>query len=432
VTRLATPDHLPSRLTTTLWDFSWYTQTAPGEPFHDLEAVFLETVERGYNTIRICAAPILLFGDHALRTDALRFANLGGEVGQKTRWYDARGGEVIDLKHRLVDLFRKANAHGISVIVSSWEFQQSSAFLEGPEWFEMLEAIPPAQRYDALARAQSKLLDLLTDLGLKETVAYVELHNEVDLSRFGTPGFWTPDDYWSQKDAIEKAIHVLSTAHPAILATVCFGVPPYLAMGSVSDQLGVAHHHVYAYGVLRELGDWSQLYGAENYPTPQLKTLLLPDAPPFEEYGREVEPWRLKATLITRHQLYAYDWADPIAWDRWLYRNYGRHELSMRQAIDTRLRGIALWADRKGIPVVIGEGWIGYTPLDCDFEDGPIGQDIAEYAVQRCADLGFWGTLTGSNRAPVHPAWGDIDFQRRLNLQFLEAPAGTPSGSTRK
>lgn len=416
-----TPPHLPAKLTTTLWDFSWYTQTAPGEPFHDLDQVFRETVERGYNTIRICAAPILLFGDHDLVTDALHFANLGGAVGQRTRWYDARGGELIDLRARLIELFHKAKSYGVFVIVSSWEFQQSAAFLEGPEWFEMLEAIPPAERYAALARAQAALLRTLKGLGLDSTVAYVELHNEVDLSRFGTSGFWEAEDYWSQKSAIEDAIALLNAEHPGVLATVCFGMPPYLDMESVPSRMGVAHHHVYAYGVLRELGDWSSLYGSENYPSPELQSLLLPDAPPFDEYGSEVEPWRLQATLITQHQLYAYDWADPVAWDRWLYRHYGRHEVAMRQAIDTRLRGIAFWAQRYAIPVVIGEGWIGYTPLGSDFEDGPIGQDIAAYAVRRCAELGFWGTLTGSNRAPVHPAWANVEFQRRLNAEFLRS-----------
>ena len=56
------PAHLPARLTITLWDFSWYVRTGPGEPFEDLDRAFAEAVERGYNTVRICAMPFLLFG----------------------------------------------------------------------------------------------------------------------------------------------------------------------------------------------------------------------------------------------------------------------------------------------------------------------------------------------------------------------------------
>jgi hypothetical protein len=413
------PAHLPRRLTTTLWDFSWYTQTAPGEPYHDLDQVFAESVERGYNTIRICAAPILLFGEHDLATDALRFGNLGGDVGQKTRWYDAAGGQVIDLKARFLELLELARKHDVFVIVSSWEFQQSSAFLETREWFDILDAIEPGTRLATLARAQSKLIAYLKQHGLDDRIAYVELHNELDLSLFGTKGFWKRDDFWAMKPVTADALRILEAEHPDILRTVCYGVPPYLDMESIPENVQVAHQHVYAYGVLRELVDWSQLYGADNYPTDELRSLLLPDAPELADYGREIEPWRLQATIIRREQLYAYDWADPIKWDRWLYRNYAKHEIAMQQAIDTRLRGIAYWAERHGVPVVIGEGWIGYTPLDCDFEDGPIGQEIATAAVRKCIELGFWGTLTGSNRAPVHPAWADVEFQRRLNDEFL-------------
>ena len=52
------PSQLPPRLTITLWDFSWYVRTGPGEPFEDLDTAFAEAVERGYNTVRICAMPV--------------------------------------------------------------------------------------------------------------------------------------------------------------------------------------------------------------------------------------------------------------------------------------------------------------------------------------------------------------------------------------
>ena len=90
------PEHLPSRLTISLWDFSWYTMTMSGEPFEDLDRAFAEAVERGYNTVRICAMPYLLFGNSKRETDALHFSNLGGDFGQRTRWYNTKGGAVLN------------------------------------------------------------------------------------------------------------------------------------------------------------------------------------------------------------------------------------------------------------------------------------------------------------------------------------------------
>lgn len=69
--------NVPRKLTITMWDFSWYTMTQEGEPYSDLEARFKEAVERGYNTIRICAMPFMLFTADGKRPGPLEFANLG-------------------------------------------------------------------------------------------------------------------------------------------------------------------------------------------------------------------------------------------------------------------------------------------------------------------------------------------------------------------
>lgn len=68
---------LPRKLTLTMWDFSWYTMTLPGEPYHDLAARCKEAADRGYNTIRICAMPFLLFTAEGKRPGPLHFGSLG-------------------------------------------------------------------------------------------------------------------------------------------------------------------------------------------------------------------------------------------------------------------------------------------------------------------------------------------------------------------
>lgn len=97
-----------------MWDFSWYTLTLSGEPYHDLSARFREAVERGYNTIRICAMPFMLFTDKGKREGPLQFGNLG-EVGQRTRWYYCRGGAELDGHAHLLALFREAKEHAVGM-----------------------------------------------------------------------------------------------------------------------------------------------------------------------------------------------------------------------------------------------------------------------------------------------------------------------------
>ena len=95
-------------MTITLWDFSWYVRTGPGEPFEDLDRAFAEAVERGYNTVRICAMPYLLFGS-GLDTAAVRLGSLGGDYGQRVRWYDVAQPTIIDARAQLLALFEAAS-----------------------------------------------------------------------------------------------------------------------------------------------------------------------------------------------------------------------------------------------------------------------------------------------------------------------------------
>ena len=66
------PTHLPSKLNITLWDFSWYVRRARRAIRGPRPAV--EAVERGYNTVRICAMPFLLFRRASTRPARARSA----------------------------------------------------------------------------------------------------------------------------------------------------------------------------------------------------------------------------------------------------------------------------------------------------------------------------------------------------------------------
>lgn len=89
--------------------------------------------------------------------------------------------------------------------------------------------------------------------------------------------------------------------------------------------------------------------------------MLRPDAPDFADYQPD-EPWRLAATGIPRELFYALDWVDPDRWDLWLYENYPAHRQAMRDTLAGWVDAVAEFARRRGIPAVLGEGVVGYTP----------------------------------------------------------------------
>lgn len=416
----APPSHLPARLTISLWDFSWYTRAEDGGPYADLDAACAKAAELGYNTIRICAAPLLLFGNLGLdglaadlEIEGLGKSPDGGFYGRGTRWYDAPGGYRLKLQERLLDLFDAAARHGLVVILASWEYQQSTVFAGTPAWFDAIDAVPLHGRYRVLADAWDRLIGALTAAGHRERIALVELHNEVDFSILP-----------ALADGGTEQLHRLRSLHPDLLVTASYGKPPHLAMHTMADGLGAAQFHVYSYGVLDVLQQQIDIRsdGTFGFPNQALSALLRPDAPSVAEYGRLAD-WKYRATVVTDQMFYGYDWIDPDTWDAWLYNEYGMYREVMRREIESRVIAIAAWARWKKVPAVVGEGWIGYTPLHGTFEEGPIGRDLAECGIRTALNHGVWGMVLCSNAAPHHPMWADEGWQRRMNSLILAAAA---------
>ncbi|MEV8271687.1 cellulase-like family protein [Microbacterium sp. NPDC077184] len=413
----AVPAHLPERLTISLWDFSWYTRAGSGDVYADLDAAVADAASLGYNTLRICAAPLLLFGDLGLEEQALAIEGLGaapdgGFYGQRTRWYDAPGGYTLDLRAHLLALFAACERHGMVVILASWEYQQSPAFAASSAWFDAIDAVPLAERYRVLAAAWDRLIAFLTAHGHRERIALVELHNEVDFSILP-----------ALADGGVEQVSWLLSRHPDLLITASYGKPPHLAMHRVPEGIGAAQFHVYSYGVLDALQKRIDIRseGSADFPNAQLRALLRADAPTVAGYGRAAE-WKYRATVVTDQMIYGYDWIDPDAWDGWLREHEGPYLEVMRREIESRVIAIAEWARAQRIPALVGEGWVGYTPLHGTFEEGPTGRALAEHGVETALEYGVWGVVLCSNAAPHHPMWQQRAWQRAQNARILAHP----------
>ncbi|AOS64668.1 cellulase-like family protein [Actinoalloteichus hymeniacidonis] len=426
------PDSLPAKLTISLWDFSWYTRTGPGEPFADLDVAFAEAVDRGYNTIRICAMPLLLFGS-GLDTSRLRLGPLGprdgegGGYGQRVRWYDVKAATEIDGRAHLLALFEAARKHDCYVILSSWEYQQSPAFAADRAWLDAVNAIDPERRADALASALADLVDYLAEHGLDDRIAFTELHNEVQAGHL-TEGLAGDDVVVALRPRLERGIARFKERHPDRPVTVNYAEVPVGSLRGVPRAVDVAVFHPYVYGVLDELIDAYALRDASR-PFPQERArreLLRPGAPDLADWGPvESESWRNEATVVGDREVYLHDWCDPTKFDAWLYEHYGPHRLAMRQKLTVWIEAAADWAAERGIPLVFGEGWIGYTPLYGTFEEGPIGAGFSRFAVAESARVGARGTLVCSNAAPQHPMWSDVALQRECNAVFVGSRSGS-------
>lgn len=424
-TAAAVPAHLPPRLAITLWDFSWYVRTGTDEPFEDLERAFVRARELGYNAVRICAMPFLLFRS-GLDTTALHLEPVGGGYASRVRWYDVQSPTTIDARQHLLDFFRLADRHQMVVIASSWEYQQSPAFAADRAWYDALEAVDPDRRLVVLGEAMADLVDLLAEHGLQHTLALVELHNEVQAGHLtaGLPGH--DDPVVELQGRLETGIAAFKARHPDVLCGPNYAAVPVTAMRGVPRNADVLVVHPYVYGVLDDLVHEFALRG-EPADFPQERAdaeLLRPGAPRLADWAPPpAQEWKRRSSIVGNTEIYVHDWCDAAAVDRWLYERYGQHRIAMAIRLREWIGVAADTARRLQIPLVLGEGWIGYTPRDSRFEEGPVGAQVCRDAVQLAVQAGAWGTVVCSNAAPHHAMWADEKLQQECTATFLNAPA---------
>ena len=429
------PVHLPEKLTISLWDFSWYVRSGPGEPYEDLDRCFRELVERGYNTVRICAMPFLLFGDHELPDrEKLHVSPMGGDFGQASRWYDGRVPASFDPLERLGLLFDLAREHNCFVILSSWEYQMSPSLSATPDWYEALFAVPPRERLASLAAAFSRMLSWLKDTGRFAQAAYVELHNELPNSRLWET--YPPDR--TRLDLLqpqtEAAIESLKSAHSDALVTVSYvtshAQPGAESLNGAARNVDVGHVHTYPETVMAVLMRSALSFEvfvqdpqrwAKEFPGELLRSLLRDDAPPPDEHRPDAE-WRLAATAVPQHVFYFFDWIDHDRADSWLESHYAEYWDATQAQLTEAIEGLAGWSGALGVPAVLGEGYT-WPPLHSRFEEGPLGKAIFELGVQESVRCGLWGTMLTCTGAPHHPLWADVDWQRTWNEVFLAGAA---------
>ncbi|MDQ0604595.1 hypothetical protein QF037_008940 [Streptomyces canus] len=225
-----------------------------------------------------------------------------------------------------------------------------------------------------MAESLAGLLDFLDERGLSNAVAYVEVHNEVDNCDL-VPAHGPLGHYARLRGPLERAVKLLQARHPAVPVTYLLGKPWPDELQDLPEQAQIAHFHFYVYDVLGALYEAVGLgHGTEAapetaaWPTPELAAMLRPDAPAFADYQPD-EPWRLADTGVPRELFYAHDWVDPDRWDLWLYENYAAHRQAMRDTLTSWVDSVTEFARRRGVPAVLGEGVVRYTPLLTRFEE---------------------------------------------------------------
>ena len=149
------PDHLPKKLSIGMFIWNWVTMAAPGEPYHDLEKTVAGLPERGFNAVRIEAGLNWCFNLDGRPRGAMEFGPWIAGYHDNLSSVNARGGGRHDVLQRLTRFMELAKQYGVYVILTSWEYQDSTWFVADPKIRAEVMAVPEEQRLLHMARQQA-------------------------------------------------------------------------------------------------------------------------------------------------------------------------------------------------------------------------------------------------------------------------------------
>lgn len=427
------------------WGFGWYTYVSPGEPYADLGEAMRQSKARGFDTLRICAMPSYVARAIDSGQDELEIANLGRGVVDNLRWYNFRGGVKIEPVKRLLWLFREAKEHGMRVIVSNWDSNQSFKFEAQPRLYETFRNMTTiAEQFAHIEHTMQTVLTLLSDNDLLEPVSVVEIHNELEgmevgpiarlmdeiaFTEHGPRGTGSGSARYVRsrtKAPIEQTIASLRARYPQLLYTVntvwpWSDPPPAQNQDILSTNIYVTDTMVLAdYLALFFGGDVWQ--GAIN--EHKVQPLLRPGAPPFNEWLRRLdEQWRDPYCP----QSYLALWADPQRMCDFFTEVFARAEVMIKRQITTWLNHLQQISRSTGQPWYLGEGYAVLGSVTSLWDRGEQCLGFHEWVVEQAMQRGACGMTPDTVAAPESPdVWPLIDWMKGINERIVRDRSGEP------
>ena len=396
------PSHLPKKLAISMFLWNWISLAGGngwGKAYTDLERVVAGLVERGFNAVRAEAGLNWCF-----RMDG----QPRGEVAF------GRSGFRLDVLKRVVRLMELAKKHGVYVIWTDWEYQDSTNSLADSALRKEVMSIPEADRLMCLARQHDRFLRFLKQRDLHKNIAFVEIANEVDCSEFpkGPAG----------KKAHTEAIAFLRDRHSDILISGDYTVIRDPAL--IPDNTQVYDIHCYTGSPYQDLyaaagfkaGELEGTKAAEDLERNTLLRRLLKKS--FKPYSQYVDP-NPNAREFWRKVNWLYGNVDIRALDEWFIEQYHKNGNQWKATVSGRFAKDAEEAQRRHIPAVSDEGGYFAPAPGSQFELTEPGLSMFDLRVDLAIKHSYWGVMPTTYCGPEFPLWENVKWLQTINGRFL-------------
>lgn len=411
------PDHLPKKLSIGMFIWNWIAMATPGEPYHDLEKAVAGLRERGFNAVRVEAGLNWCFHADGRPRGEMEFGPWLPRYHDNLTAFNMVGGGRHDVLKRVIRLMELAKKYGVYVILTSWEYQDSTSFVADPAIRAEVMGIPEEERFMVLARHHDRLLRIFRDLSLHENIAFLEVHNEPEYSLLpgGEIGSKCTDRMVGKR-LHGEAIAFLNKAHPEILVSGDYATHK---PECVPDNIQVCDNHTYT-GFSGSL--WRQTIFHENFDPANPRKLKLLDQllktpfVPYDEFMSVARTQGVRTFWWPIHWLYHN--LDNQRYDEWVVEDYRREEKGLNDSAVKMFAGDAKMATDRHIPAVCDEGGYFYPPLGAKFEVTAPGRSMFDLQVDLAIKHGYWGMMPTTYCGPEMPLWQNVQWLQTINGRF--------------
>lgn len=376
----------PRRLTIVMWDQAFLLRHGPGESYQDYDRVLDETIERGYNTLRLDPLPQLIDLAHPETVFAW-----GDPHTPYMPWCWDKAGEG-PLGSWLIDFIEKTLSRRMNYTLSAWWFNGESTNNPFPK-----QAAAPRTHAEAADLWARMLREWKKRFGF-EGLVYVDIANEVP---YFLPGF---------KDRIKQETGQSWTGESHEDMGAPFGNKLISYVGSeLNGALSSLQRE------FPELRFTASIHG-------DVRWLDIPvqfDCLDVHFYS-DIDPrWRDRTRFADwmPHLFTSPEWHKEFS-DRCAATHRAIAPM-LRQAQRARLAAFAAWAAAKGMPLTTSESWSSWYYYDSPDLDWGWLLEWAEWSVEDALEYQMWGWTPHNYCQPQLAIWKDARWHRRLTDLFL-------------
>ncbi|NEW83584.1 MAG: hypothetical protein GZ094_14630 [Mariniphaga sp.] len=388
-------DLSPKRLTIAMWDFSWMYMHYKGGAFENFDKVTDELLERGFNTVRIDAFPLLIAELTAINQEV----TIAGDPLQN--W----GATDVDRKHKvineLLEFLQIARKKNINVILSTWN--------QGCKEFpEIKKGFTTTEKY---WKAWEKVLSILKENKLLDVICYIDFDQEFP---FFSP-FAPEIDRLGQEKTVETASSLQAME----------------AAGRVSGGFDKLKWNPAQMTFVRNYMNGSLTHFQHLYPELRFTFSLT-------SYWEEVRAMKLKSMDVLELHIWMTqsDRFNSRSGFNELTKDRGTHEYSdymdrvtktmksvrpmLMKDMHNRLVFARAWSEEIGAPLTTTEAWGPWWHMDSKDMSWKWLYDWCEQGMDLAGQYGMWGTTPWNYSHPYWENWKNIQWYKKVNSKFLQ------------